>query len=63
MISKVLGGVSLTVDGRKVDVADGAMYKGVMFGNVPNLSWTVGYVNASFTLKSDLASRFFLLIF
>ena len=34
------------------------MHKGVMFSNIPNVSWTVGYVNASFTLKSDIASRF-----
>lgn len=55
---KVLGGVELFVDGRKKNIADGVMHKGVMFSNIPNLSWTVGYVNASFTLKSDLASRY-----
>ena len=55
---KALGGVQLCVDGKKVNVADGCMYKGVMFANIPNIYWTVGYVNASFTLKSDLASRY-----
>ena len=55
---KVLGGVELLVDGTLKNIADGTMYKGVMFSNIPNVSWTVGYVNASFTLKSDLASRY-----
>lgn len=55
---KVLGGVELYVDGQLRNIADGTMYKGVMFSNIPNMAWTVGYVNASFTLKSDLASRY-----
>ena len=33
-------------------------YKGVMYGGVPNLLNTMGYVNASWTLKSDLTARF-----
>jgi hypothetical protein len=31
-------------------------YKGVMFSGVPNLAVTMGYTNASWTLKSDLAA-------
>ena len=29
-----------------------------MLSGVPNLSWTMGYTNASFTLKSDLVSEY-----
>jgi hypothetical protein len=31
-------------------------YKGMMFGGVPNLSYSFGYTNASWTLKADLTS-------
>jgi monooxygenase len=31
-------------------------YKGMMFGDVPNLSYSFGYTNASWTLKADLTS-------
>ena len=55
---KPLGALALTVDGRPVDPAQLLYYKGVMFGGVPNLASIVGYVNASWTLKADLASVF-----
>jgi hypothetical protein len=29
-----------------------------MLSGVPNLAWCVGYINASWTLRADLASRF-----
>ena len=34
------------------------VYKGVMIGNVPNFAFCVGYTNASWTLRADLASLF-----
>ena len=33
-------------------------FKGVMFSDVPNLFGTLGYTNASWTLKSDLTSAY-----
>ena len=33
-------------------------YKGVMFSDVPNLAYTFGYTNASWTLKADLTSEY-----
>ena len=53
-----LGALRLAVDGQPVDPARLVYYKGVMFGGVPNLATIVGYVNASWTLKADLASIF-----
>jgi monooxygenase len=54
----VLGGIQLSVDGRDVSVADTVGYKGIMFSGVPNLALTLGYTNASWTLKGDLAAAY-----
>ncbi len=32
-------------------------YKGMMLSGVPNLAFTLGYSNASWTLKADLTSE------
>ena len=54
---KLLGGVELVVDGRRVDPAQAYSYKGTMFSGVPNLVGVFGYTNTSWTLKADLASE------
>ncbi|WP_158437886.1 alpha/beta fold hydrolase [Naasia lichenicola] len=54
----VIGGIALSVDGRPVDVADTIAYKGMMLTGVPNFALTIGYTNASWTLKADLVARF-----
>jgi cation diffusion facilitator CzcD-associated flavoprotein CzcO len=54
----VLGGISLTVDGQPVDVSTTLAYKGMMLAGVPNFALTVGYTNASWTLKADLVARY-----
>ena len=33
-------------------------YKGMMFSGLPNVAFTFGYTNASWTLKADLVSEF-----
>jgi monooxygenase len=53
-----LGGVRLSVDGAPVDPGHSFIYKGVMLSNVPNFAFCVGYTNASWTLRADLASLF-----
>jgi monooxygenase len=53
-----LGGIVITVDGEKVDVGSTTAYKAMMICGVPNLAWTVGYTNASWTLKADLVARY-----
>jgi cation diffusion facilitator CzcD-associated flavoprotein CzcO len=53
-----LGGMSLAVDGEDVDPSRLVGYKGIMFSGLPNFALTLGYTNASWTLKADLASRF-----
>jgi len=53
-----LGGAQLTVDGRPVRLPETMAYKGMMLSGVPNLAFTIGYTNASWTLKADLVSEF-----
>jgi monooxygenase len=48
------GGIELSVDGEKVDVASRLSYKGMMLEGVPNMAIAIGYTNASWTLKCDL---------
>ncbi|WP_253258950.1 alpha/beta fold hydrolase [Subtercola boreus] len=54
----VIGGMSLTVDDRAVDVSKALSYKGMMLAGVPNFSLTIGYTNASWTLKADLVASY-----
>lgn len=53
-----LGGVQLVVDGEAVRPGDAFIYKGTMLSNVPNFAFCVGYTNASWTLRADLASTY-----
>ena len=53
-----IGGLSLTVDGEPVDLAETVAYKGMMLSGVPNFAMTIGYTNASWTLKADLVARY-----
>ncbi|TQL53707.1 alpha/beta fold hydrolase [Subtercola boreus] len=54
----VIGGMTLSVDGRPVDVPKTLSYKGMMLAGVPNFSLTIGYTNASWTLKADLVANY-----
>jgi len=53
-----LGGIELSVDGSPVDVTAALAYRGMMLSGVPNFAFTVGYTNASWTLKADLTSEY-----
>ena len=53
-----LGGMELVVDGEPIDVSEKMAYKGMMLSGVPNCAFTVGYTNASWTLKADLTSEY-----
>jgi cation diffusion facilitator CzcD-associated flavoprotein CzcO len=52
----MLGGVTLDLDGEPVRLSDHVGYKGIMLSGIPNLAVTLGYTNASWTLKGDLAA-------
>jgi cation diffusion facilitator CzcD-associated flavoprotein CzcO len=53
-----LGGMELAVDGQPVRLPETMAYKGMMLSGVPNFAFTIGYTNASWTLKADLVSEF-----
>ena len=55
---QMLGGVELFVDGEARELRDRMTYKAVLVEDIPNLAWIVGYTNASWTLKSDIAATY-----
>jgi monooxygenase len=55
---QLFGGATVTIDGQPVDLATKMAYKGMMLSGLPNVVYTVGYTNASWTLKADLVSEF-----
>ena len=56
---QLVSGVSMFVDGEKVELSKTFNYKGTMFSGVPNFAITIGYTNASWTLKAELTSLYF----
>ncbi len=55
---QLFGGATVAIDGQPVDLSTKMAYKGMMLSGIPNLVYTVGYTNASWTLKADLVSEF-----
>jgi monooxygenase len=51
-----LGGIELHRDGERLELSEQLAYRGMMFADVPNAAFVVGYTNASWTLKSDLVA-------
>ena len=54
---QALGGVTLRVDGQPVNPHDRFLYRRHMLEDVPNMSWCVGYTNASWTLGADMTAQ------
>ncbi len=52
------GGIELVVDEVPVEPSAEMSYKALMLTGVPNFVFTVGYTNASWTLKVDLVAEF-----
>ncbi|HEV7333514.1 MAG TPA: NAD(P)/FAD-dependent oxidoreductase [Flavisolibacter sp.] len=55
---QIFGGTKLSVDEKEIDSKDAMIYKGMMVGGVPNLAIAFGYINASWTLKTDLTANY-----
>ncbi|HEY3829358.1 MAG TPA: NAD(P)/FAD-dependent oxidoreductase [Solirubrobacteraceae bacterium] len=53
-----LGGLELVVDGREIELSETMSYKGMMLSGVPNFAFSIGYTNASWTLKCDLTCEY-----
>jgi monooxygenase len=58
LVLKLISGMRLSVDGAPVDLPKTLVYKGMMFSEVPNLAFAIGYTNASWTLKCDLTAEY-----
>ena len=58
LVLKLFSGMQLVVDDAPVDLPQKLVYKGMMFSDVPNFAFAVGYTNASWTLKCDLAAEY-----
>ncbi|CAN5565407.1 hypothetical protein BH23ACT6_BH23ACT6_19810 [soil metagenome] len=54
----LMGGIQIAVDGEVVDASSRVAYRGLMLERVPNLTFTIGYANSSWTLRSDLVARY-----
>lgn len=55
---RLFGGTDLTIDGEPVDLASTYVYQGAMLSGVPNLAFALGYLNLSWTMRTDLTARF-----
>jgi cation diffusion facilitator CzcD-associated flavoprotein CzcO len=55
---QMMGGATLEVDAKPVALNQAVTYKGVMVEGVPNAAIVFGYVNASWTLKADIAAEY-----
>jgi cation diffusion facilitator CzcD-associated flavoprotein CzcO len=55
---QIFGGAELTVDGEQVVPHETMAYRAMMLSGVPNFAFTIGYTNASWTLKADLVGEY-----
>ena len=53
-----LGEMDFVVDGEPVDFSRTWTYKGFAYSDIPNLASSFGYINASWTLRSDLIAEY-----
>jgi cation diffusion facilitator CzcD-associated flavoprotein CzcO len=54
---QALGGITVSIDGEKVDLHDRFVFRRHLLERVPNAAWCFGYTNASWTLGADLTAR------
>jgi len=59
---QLFGGMSLSVNGRAVDVPNEYLWRNAMLTSVPNFGNIIGYWNHSWTLGSDCSARLFIRI-
>ncbi|MEU8663927.1 flavin-containing monooxygenase, partial [Actinoplanes philippinensis] len=54
---KLLGGVTLSIDGEPVDVSKSCTYHGALLSGIPNFAVCIGYINLSWTVRADVTAR------
>jgi cation diffusion facilitator CzcD-associated flavoprotein CzcO len=55
---ETFGGLDMSLNGEPLVLKNTYAYKGVALSGVPNFMYTLGYTNASWTLKADLVSEY-----
>jgi monooxygenase len=55
---KAFGGIEISVNGEPVVTSRLMSYRAVLMQNLPNMAFIFGYINASWTLKADIAARY-----
>ncbi len=55
---KLAGGMQVIVDDEPIKFGEKVSYKGFMVSDIPNTANTVGYSNASWTLKAELIAEY-----
>ena len=55
---QLISGVEVYVDDKRTELSQTFNYKGTMFSGIPNFALTIGYTNASWTLKAELSSLY-----
>ncbi len=58
LVLRLFSGMQLVVDGAPVELPKTLVYKGMMFSDIPNVAFAIGYTNASWTLKCDLTAEY-----
>jgi cation diffusion facilitator CzcD-associated flavoprotein CzcO len=53
------GGIALSVDGKPFAIGEKFIWKGMMIEDLPNASFSIGYVDASWTLGADASAQLF----
>ncbi len=54
----LMSGIGITVDNKSISLPDKMFYRGVMLEDIPNFGMVFGYTNSSWTLKSDMVSKY-----
>jgi len=55
---QMLGGIELRIDGKVKHLGERMTYRGVLLQDTPNFAYMIGYTNASWTLKVDMAADY-----
>ena len=55
---QILGGIKATIDGKPMDTSKHMLYQGIMVSDKPDMAMIIGYINASWTLKVDIAAEY-----
>lgn len=55
---QILGGIKASIDRKPIDTSKHMLYQGIMVSDVPNMAMIIGYINASWTLKVDIAADY-----